>query len=100
MSRRMRDREMEAEGDHRDKQRELEEIDEILRKRLADPSIPPIEKENEVCSVQYHMFVVFNMFCLFCLLYSVCCFVRSVLFVILCLLCSVQYVLFSMFSSC
>ncbi len=41
----MRDREVEAESDHRDKQREMEEIDEILRKRLADPST---EKENEV----------------------------------------------------
>lgn len=47
LSRRMRDREMEAESDHRDKQREMEEIDEILRKRLADP---PAEKENEVFS--------------------------------------------------
>lgn len=44
LSRRMRDREVEAESDHRDKQREMEEIDEILRKRLADPST---EKENE-----------------------------------------------------
>ncbi len=43
---------MEAESDHRDKQREMEEIDEILRKRLADPST---EKENEVsaCSDFY-----------------------------------------------
>ena len=41
----MRERELEAESDHRDKQREMEEIDEILRKRLAEP---PTEKENEV----------------------------------------------------
>ena len=41
----MRERELEVESDHRDKQREMEEIDEILRKRLAEP---PIEKENEV----------------------------------------------------
>ena len=45
LSRRMRDRETEAESDHRDKQREMEEIDEILRKRLTEP---PTEKENEV----------------------------------------------------
>jgi len=44
LSRRMRERELEVESDHRDKQREMEEIDEILRKRLAEP---PIEKENE-----------------------------------------------------
>eukprot|EP00794_Sanderia_malayensis_P019916 gene19916-21863_t len=45
LSRRMRDREMEAENDNRDKQREMEEIDEILRKKLVEPAP---EKEPEL----------------------------------------------------
>ena len=57
----MRDREMEAESDHRDKQREMEEIDEILRKRLAEP---PLEKENEVLFTTY-LSNVFNLMLLF-----------------------------------
>ena len=49
----MRDRELEAESDHRDKQREMEEIDEILRKRLAEPAP---EKENEVRPVTFSFY--------------------------------------------
>ena len=43
---------MELESDNKDKQREMEEIDEILRKRLSEP---PTEKENEV---SYHREVI------------------------------------------
>ena len=43
----MRDREFEIEADTRDKHREMEEIDEILKKRMGE-SGTNTDKENEV----------------------------------------------------
>ena len=55
LSRRMRDRELEIQADARDKQREMEEIEEVLRKQMngepvETPKKPSYEnKENLVC---------------------------------------------------
>ena len=57
LARRMRDREIEFQSDARDKQREMEEIEEVLRKQMAGEPIEtktkrhaPLQtnKENEV----------------------------------------------------
>ena len=52
LARRMRDRELEIQADARDKQREMEEIEEVLKKQMSgelDKDKPGTDnKENEV----------------------------------------------------
>ena len=83
LARRMRDRELEIQSDARDKQREMEEIEEILRKQMAGESVEPKTKrhpvtgatsgfmphhnhqikENEVCLRAINKECVFELFC-------------------------------------
>ena len=59
----MRDRELEIQSDARDKQREMEEIEEVLRKQMAGETIEPKHKRvSEEVEVR-----VYLIFCLNCL---------------------------------